>query len=155
MESSMGLFPGTPGTSIGSSAVSSTESVRLCVRNARPHAEARSDFETIEKPAEEALIVGGGNGGPPGVRSLPGDCNGRLAQNMQQGGGLVYIQGIMRKGRGEMSLKSTPSGRGNDVDSASRWHQSRFSPGAVGTMPSVITEPRESFDNVLRLPKGA
>jgi hypothetical protein len=58
-ESSTGSSLGTPGTSIGSSAVSSMGSVRHRIGNASPHAEARGDFETIEKPAVEARIVGG------------------------------------------------------------------------------------------------
>ena len=108
--SSTGSSLGTPGTSIGSSAVSSMGSVRHRVRNARP----RGDFEAIEMPAEEARIVGGGNGGPPSFLPIPIRRIGPLAQNTRQGGGIVYSQGVMRQGRGVISLKSTS-------DSPYRW----------------------------------
>jgi hypothetical protein len=153
VESSTGSSLGTPGTSIGSSAVSSMGSVGLRVRNAPLHAEARSLFETIETLAEEARVVGGGNGVSPSFRPSP--IRHVRAQNMRQDGGLVSGEGVKRQGRGMISLKSSPSRRGKDVNSPSRRYQVRFSPRILGTIPSVITEAKDSFDDVLRLPGRA
>jgi hypothetical protein len=92
VESSTGSSLRTPGTSIGSLAVSSMGSVGLQVRNACLHVEARSDFKMIKTLAEEAHIIRCGNGGPPSFQPSP-ICHVRV-QNMQQGGGLVSSEGV-------------------------------------------------------------
>ena len=68
---------------------------------------------------------------------------------MRQGGGIVYSQGgVLRQGRGVISLKSTSN-------SPSRCYQTRYCPVTVGTIPSVTTEAKDSFDDVNRRPEGA